>query len=210
MSNTAFIAHRDVKLAIVAAAMLLIWGCSKPAELPALSHDATILAFGNSLTAGIGSSRDKDYPSVLKQLIGREVVNAGVPGEISSAGLNRLPTLLEAHHPELLVLIHGGNDLLRKLDTTQTRANLAAMIELANAHGVSVVLLGIPKPGIFLRSADFYAELADEWNVPIDDEVLTEILSNNKLKSDHIHPNDSGYRLMAEAVRRLLTESGAL
>jgi len=89
--------------------------CSDEAKLPALAADATILAFGDSLTYGTGTSRDNAYPTVLEKLLKRRVINAGIPGEISSKGLNRLPALIEKYRPDLIIICHGGNDILRKL-----------------------------------------------------------------------------------------------
>jgi len=80
-----------------------------------LSQEAIILAFGDSLTYGTGASKGANYPSVLSALSTHTVINAGISGEISSNGLSRLPALLDKHQPELLILIHGGNDMLRKI-----------------------------------------------------------------------------------------------
>lgn len=185
-------------------------GCSEQPQLPHLSNQAVILAFGDSLTYGSGASREEDYPSVLAQLTGLTVINAGVPGEISKDGLKRLPTLLDEHNPDLVVLIHGGNDLLRKLDPETIRNNLDSMIRIAQEKRISVIMLGVPEPGLFLSSADLYSALAKERKISIDTEILPTTLTKNRLKSDMIHPNKEGYRLIAQAVYQLLEDSGAL
>ncbi len=182
---------------------------STPPLLP-LAEDAKILAFGDSLTSGSGSSRGKDYPAQLAQMTNRSVINAGIPGETSAQGVRRLPALLDKYQPDLVILIHGGNDFLRKLDVRQTRDNLVTMIHMLDDAHISTVLLGVPQPALWLQSADFYAELAKQWNLPFDEDVLSEILSDRELKSDQIHPNDHGYRVLAEAVHNLLQASGAL
>ena len=170
-----------------------------------------IVAFGDSLTYGAGASPQHDYPAVLAELSGHTVINAGISGEISAEGLQRLPELLDEIQPQLLLLIHGGNDILRKLPAEQTREHLRAMIRAAKERHIDVVMLGVPTPGlVLLRSADFYAELADAEQVPIDVEALPDILANKTLKSDAIHPNDGGYRQMAERILALLYGSGAL
>ncbi|MGY6274095.1 arylesterase [Methylomonas sp. MgM2] len=176
-----------------------------------LPDNALILAFGDSLTYGSGASNEHDYPHILAQLTGFEVVNAGVPGEISTEGLQRLPELLDEYDPDLLILIHGGNDILRKLPQEQTRNNLKAMIAEAKRRNTSVVLLGVPEFGLmFLHSADMYSELAEAEHVPVDLDVIPAILSSNELKSDPIHPNDQGYQQLAEKIAALLHEQGAL
>jgi len=176
-----------------------------------LSQEAIILAFGDSLTYGAGASKEANYPSVLSTLSAHTVINAGISGEISSNGLSRLPALLDKHQPELLVLIHGGNDMLRKIPEQQTSNNLKQMINEAQQRNIKVVMLGVPKFNLFLlSSSEIYQQVAEEYKVPVDLESLPHILSDNALKSDTIHPNDRGYRLMAENIYELLVEAGAL
>ena len=176
-----------------------------------ISQDAIILAFGDSLTYGTGTANDTSYPSILSELSSREVINAGVPGEISRNGLIRLPSLLDEHQPELLILIHGGNDILRKIPNHQTRKNIEQMLGLAKQRDIKVVMLGVPEPNLFLMgSAEIYQQIAEQNNTPIDLETLPSILSNKKLKSDMIHPNTLGYKTLAENVFILLQKTGAL
>lgn len=176
-----------------------------------LSDDAVILAFGDSLTYGTGAAPEHDYPTILAGLIGREVINTGVAGEISSEGLQRLPALLDEYQPNLLILMHGGNDILRQINPEQTRDNLKAMIAEAKKRNIAVVLMGVPKFGlVFLHSAEIYAELAQSEQVPADLESLPTILASNALKSDTVHPNDQGYQQLAENIVVLLQQQGAL
>ena len=192
---------------------LLLAGCggSSVEPLPPLSSDGRILAFGDSLTYGSGATAEQSYPAVLQALIGREVVNAGIPGEVSQQGLARLPGLLDEHRPQLLLLCHGGNDMLRRQNPAQMESNLEAMILLARERGIPVVLLGVPRPAIFgLKSADEYYAVAKRSGTPLEDSIIPEVLSDKDLKSDQIHPNAAGYRKIAEAVVSLLQQAGAL
>jgi acyl-CoA thioesterase-1 len=184
--------------------------CSDNAKLQALDANSTILAFGDSLTYGTGTSRNKAYPAVLERLINRKVINAGVPGEISKNGLARLPGLLEKHHPRLIIICHGGNDILRKLDLSKTRNNIQQMINLARQNNSEVMLIGVPEFGLFLNTVPIYKALADENHVPIANNILGDIIGNNSLKSDHIHPNTQGYQLLAENINIVLKQSGAI
>lgn len=190
--------------------LLGLAACSQGPALPPLAPDAVILAFGDSLTRGTGASAGQSYPAVLAALTGRTVVNEGVPGEESDAGLARLPGVLDAVEPDLVIIGHGGNDMLRKRDPDLTAENLRRMIALAREHGASVVLLGIVKPGLFLSTHPMYRKLAEDLEVPLEDGSLATILADPRLKSDAIHPNASGYRIMAEALREILEQSGAL
>ena len=187
-------------------------GCSDSvARLERLPMDAVILAFGDSLTYGTGAKRHESYPAHLEKLINRKVINVGVPGEISAKGLQRLPQTLEKYQPALLILCHGGNDLLRKQDKDQLKENVSEMIKLARRRNIQVLLLGVPEPALFMmESARLYGEIAMALNVPIENDIIPAIESDRSLKSDHIHPNAAGYQKMAEAIATLLTKTGAL
>ena len=197
-------------LTSVLASTLLISGCGGGPQLPPLADDAVVLAFGDSLTRGTGAKDAESYPAVLAPATGLTIVNAGIPGEESDAGLARLPDLLVEEQPDLVILGHGGNDLLRKRDLNLTKANLRQMIELAQASGASVVLIGVPKPGLFIGTHPLYRELAEAEGIPVEDEALADILSDPDLKSDAIHPNAAGYAELAAAIHALLRRTGAL
>lgn len=197
-------------LLLFACCLALAAGCSRGAQLPRLAADGVVLAFGDSITAGTGTGPGESYPELLGRLTGRKVVNAGVPGEVTGDGLARLPALLEAEKPALLILCHGGNDLLRHLDQRQTADNLRGMIWQARERGIAVLLVAVPAPDLSLKPPAFYGELAAEFGIPIELKVLGKILGKGHLKSDYIHPNAAGYRQLAETVAALLKKYGAL
>jgi acyl-CoA thioesterase-1 len=119
--------------------------------------------------------------------------------------------LLDQYQPELLILIHGGNDMLRNIPNEQTADNLNRMIAEANGRHIEVVMLGVPKFNLLsLNSADFYQTVAETRQILIDLNTLPDILGDNSLKSDLIHPNDAGYQLMANNIINLLRQAGAL
>ena len=181
------------------------------ARLSPLDPQALVLAFGDSLTQGAGARPEQSYPAVLEGLIGRRVLRSGVGGEVSAEGLRRLPTLLDRYRPDLLILCHGGNDLLRRLDRRQLAANLEAMMAEARARGIEAVLVGVPEPGLWLdEGAALYRDLARRLALPYEADALASILANNELKSDLIHPNAAGYRVLAERLAALLRDRGAL
>ena len=205
-------AHSSGFLALSVFLLFLVSGCSeKTPQLNRLSHNAIVVAFGDSLTYGTGAKDHETYPAQLEKLTGLQVINEGVPGEVSEQGLVRLPSVLDEHQPELLILCHGGNDMLRKRNKKSLEHNLTAMISEAQQRGIQVILIGVPEPALFLlESATLYEEVAKHKNIPIESAALPEIESNNDLKSDTIHPNAAGYRKLAEAVNNLLKKAGAL
>jgi lysophospholipase L1-like esterase len=198
-------------LAALLAAALLSGACGgSKAKIGKLDPGAVVLAFGDSLTFGTGAGKNESYPAVLERSTGLNVVNAGVPGEVSAEGLARLPEALDEAQPRLLILCHGGNDFLRKMDDAQAAGNIRAMIRLARSRGIPVVLLATPKPGIPPSVPKFYADIAAEMHVPFEDAAMKDVLFSNGLKSDMVHPNARGYAQIAVAVEKLLRKSGAL
>ncbi len=190
---------------------LALVSCAKGgAKLAPLPADAVVLAFGDSLTYGTGASPEESYPAVLGRVIGRTVINAGIPGEVTAGGVTRLPETLDRYRPALLLLCLGGNDLLRNLDEKQTADNIRAMVGLARDKGADVVLIGVPKFGLSSKPPSFYRQIAREFNVPYEGDILKRILTKNSLKADYIHPNAQGYKLLAEGVAALMKKSGAL
>jgi len=199
-------------IALLLACSLLLSACgdSSP-RLPRLAENTVILAFGDSLTYGTGADKNQSYPAVLSKLTGRTVINAGIPGEVSAQGRDRLPALLDRHRPELLLLCHGGNDLLRRINAAVTRTNIESMIEAATQRNIPVLLIGVPKPGLmFLDAADIYSEIAEKYELVYEGDILPDVESDNALKSDQIHPNADGYQRIAAAIYQLMTKSGAL
>src|SRR3989338_1104516 len=157
---------------VAAALLLLLTACGASPTLPRLPAGAAVLAFGDSLTYGTGADSGQSYPAVLTALAGRRVINAGVPGEVSAEGLARLPALLDEHRPQLLILCHGGNDLLRKHAEPELARHLRAMVEAARSRGIAVVLVGVPAPGLLLSVPNLYAALAKEQRLPYEAEAL--------------------------------------
>jgi acyl-CoA thioesterase-1 len=197
-------------LALGLALLAALAACGRSPQLAPLAPDAVVLAFGDSLTHGTGASDAQSYPAQLEQLIGRRVVRAGVPGEVSAAALARLPAALEAAAPKLLILCIGGNDFLRNLSTSAAAQNVRAMVRLARDRGIDVVLIGTPEKGILLTPPAFYAEIAEAFDVPYEGKVIGQVLRDSALKSDPIHPNAQGYRLIAERIAALLRDAGAI
>jgi lysophospholipase L1-like esterase len=172
----------------------------------------TIVAFGDSLTAGIGASPDQSYPAQLSRLLGVPVINAGRSGERSDEGVQRLPSILAQYKPDLLILEEGANDLLASRSHRSIAANLVKMVETAKKSGVRVLLLGFPDPDLLDLSLgsdlDFYDQVARRTGAYYLPDLFGEVITDETLLSDDfVHPNAKGYRLIAEKIYHYLQEN---
>ena len=189
---------------------LVLAACERGPSLPQLEPQDVILAFGDSLTHGTGAGEAESYPAVLARLTGRSVINAGVPGDTTADGLERLPDLLQQHRPRLVLLCLGGNDMLRKQPSETIESNLRQLVQAIRASGAEAVLIAVPEPRLFGGTPDFYQRIAEDMQLPLEAEIFDDVLKDNRLKSDPIHANAAGYRLVAERLAEFLRESGAL
>lgn len=190
--------------------LLLLMACDKGQIFHKLRPNSVILCFGDSLTYGTGAEKGFSYPEQLKRLIARKVVNAGIAGETSAEGARRLPGVLDEVKPDLVILCHGGNDMLQKLGKQQLKDNLRRMFEAVNQRGIPMVMIAVPRPGLLLSDADVYEDLSKELNIPLVDDVLGKLLSDPQLKSDRVHLNDQGYGKLAEKIADKLIELGVI
>ena len=189
--------------------VLLLSSCSQ-AKLPVLQSEDVVVAFGDSLTAGYGVDKTQSYPSVLASITGLKVINAGISGETTAEGLERLPEVLETHQPQLVILLEGGNDVLQKVSEPQIKSNLKQMIQLIQQSGAAVLLVGVPEKKVFGSSLELYSELASEHEIPIEEEIVANLMNRLSMKSDYVHFNAQGYEAMAQAIYEALQTSGAI
>ena len=201
--------HTIPGLFILFISILCLSSCSSH-KLPTLKSDDVILAFGDSLTAGVGVQKSESYPTVLAQLTGLQVINAGVTGETTTEGLKRLPELLNKYKPGLVILLEGGNDLLQKIPESKIADNLRQMIQTIQQSGSSVLLVSVPEKKLFAGSLDLYTDLADEFQVPLEEDIVSNLLMRPSMKSDYVHLNEQGYAELAKAIYAVMQESGAI
>lgn len=189
--------------------ILILSGCNS-SKLTLLPQNGTILAFGDSLTIGKGVNITDSYPSALEELSGRKVINAGIIGEETSEGLLRLKKILTEIKPDLVILLEGGNDILRDKDSTLIKENLSKMIELTQDNKIPVVLVGVPDKTLVADSAIIYKELSEKYNLILEESIIKTLLINPEYKYDDHHFNKKGYRLLAESIYKVLKDNGAL
>jgi acyl-CoA thioesterase-1 len=177
--------------------LLLLAACSP--DVPNLdSPGTTIVVLGDSIAAGVGSGPGQAYPELLAARFGTEVVNAGVSGNTTADGLARIDKVL-AEDPWMVIIELGGNDLLRRVPPEETERNLRGIVDrVISARAVPVLVeMDAPFGGDYLA---IYERLGEAYGIPVVEETLGEILSDRNLKSDTIHPNAEGQKILAEAI----------
>jgi acyl-CoA hydrolase len=201
------------KLVLVIFLVLLACAEKHPPQ-PAIAQGATVLILGDSLSYGTGAKPEEAYPELLEKATGWHIVNAGIPGDTTSGGLQRLPNLLEEHQPKLLLIELGGNDLLRQVPTKQVEENLKSIIAQAKTQGVQIALVAIPEISPLMAAVGnlsdhpLYARVAEETKVPLITDIFSDVLSKRDLKADQIHPNAQGYVEVAKAMQETLKALG--
>ena len=184
--------------------------------MPALARTPEVLAFGDSLTAGLGLAASEAFPTRLEARLHGEgvsvtIVNAGVSGDTTTDGLARLDWAL-ADKPDFVILALGANDALRGIDPKIVRANLDAMIGKIQASGAKILLLGMLAPSNWgaQYEHDFdriYPELAKAHNLPLYPFFLDGVAMNPSLNQpDGLHPNERGVAIMVDRIAPLVAK----
>jgi len=170
------------------------------------SRGNRIIAFGDSLVEGVGATKGHDLFSVLSGMLGEPIDNYGRGGDTTRLALQRLPQVLEeVPHPKVAVIILGGNDYLQKIPIDETFSNLAQITKAFQDHGAVVMILGVRGGVLKDNFNDRFQGLSDEYKVAyIPDIVGDLILFDRGNMYDSIHPNDNGYKIIAERVYPLL------
>lgn len=166
----------------------------------------TIVAFGDSLVRGQGSTEGSDFVSVLSQRLGRPIHNLGVRGNTTRDGIARLSEVLD-RDPGIVILLLGGNDFIRRVDDAEIEENLSALIEAFQAQGAVIVLLGVRSGILSNKGEEMYERLSKKYGAVFMPDVLDGIYLKRELMSDSIHPNDAGYAKIAERIHALFIEN---
>jgi len=169
----------------------------------AVASPRTILVFGDSLSAAYGIRPEQGWVALLTQRLqsqgyGYQIVNASVSGETSEGGLERLPRALQLHQPRIVILELGANDALRGLPVSAARDNLARMVQLSQAAGARVLLVGMRIPPNYGQRyteefAQIFPQLASEYHLPLVPFLLQGVaLDPARMQPDGMHPNATG------------------
>lgn len=163
------------------------------------TKEGPIVAFGDSLVYGTGSTPGNDFVSILSRRLGEPIENLGLPGRTTEMGFEALGEVLE-RSPRITLMLLGGNDYLRKVPIDETFYNLREMIEALQKQGSLVVLLGVRGGLLNDRFDSYFEDLAEETGSLYVSDVLDGLLADSQYMSDAIHPNDAGYARIAERV----------
>lgn len=178
-------------------------------------HRPRIVAFGDSLTAGLGVGADESYPAQLQRRLDSlgyhyRVINAGVSGDTTAGGLRRVPWILN-NKPELVILELGANDGLRGLSVDQARNNLRQIIRQLQEGGTTVVLAGMKLPPNYgheytTQFEAMYRMLANEYELALIPFFLEGVGGSSSLnQADGIHPTKEGYEIIVDQILKVLT-----
>lgn len=182
-------------------AFLLLAACGP--DIPNLdSPGRTIVCLGDSITSGVGAEPAQPFPGLLAEKLGVEVINAGVPGDTSEDGLARVGDVL-AQDPWMVIVELGGNDILRSVPPARTEAALRQILDRLLAARVVPVLVEIEVP-FRGRYADVFERIEDDYDLPVVEDTLGDILLDAGLKADPLHPNAEGHKVLAEAVAEVV------
>ncbi len=190
-----------ILIAVTVAAVAGAFWFMRPPHLVNLPPSASgpWVAFGDSLTAGLGASQGHSYPELLSQRLNVPIRNLGRSGDTTASAMSRMDEAL-ALHPRVVLLGLGGNDGLQQMPREETFANLAAMIDQFQAQGAFVVLLGIRSATVFDKNNGRFKSLARRKGALLIPNILSGLLGHPDLMSDEIHPNNAGYEIMAQRI----------
>ncbi|MCA9358698.1 arylesterase [Candidatus Kaiserbacteria bacterium] len=169
------------------------------------SSGTSVVAFGDSLVEGVGASEGNDFVAVLSRQIGEPIINLGKSGDTTKDALARMSQVVDSN-PKIVIVLLGGNDYLKNVPAEETFSNLETIIEEIHASGAIVLLLGV-RGGILHDGYESqFEDLAEKHNVAYVSDVLDGLIGKPGLMSDTIHPNDAGYKIIADRVYPVLGE----
>ena len=203
-----------VWLLVFAALPALLAGCGKkapPARLTPLPENAVVLLYA----AGIGDEADffrsATMDEALSKALKRRVVSMGQAGEFADSALKRLPDILQAHDPDLMIVGYGAMDLWKVTDRAKLKASLIAMIDLAQQQDTQVVMLALPDLNrLSVKPDPLFEEVAREKGVPIETDIIRAVLKDSSTKVFRYMVNDKGLEQVAGALRALCVTCGGL
>lgn len=160
-----------------------------------------IVALGDSLTVGVGaSSPEHGYIPILAKRLNINIINKGVSGDTTADAMKRLDNDVLGEHPNIVLILLGGNDYLKQVPQEETFRNLRTIITRIQHSGATVLLVGV-RGGLFHDKFDpDFQKLAKDTGSLFVPNILEGIIGEPALMSDDVHPNDAGYLKMADKI----------
>lgn len=162
-----------------------------------------LVALGDSLTFGFGSSSGHTYPELLGKQLNTTVINLGRNGDTSADVLTRLPQVLEAR-PDIVTIVLGSNDLMQRIPLEKTLQNLEKIFTTLTSAQIMVVYGGISPPLVGDNWLMAIQQLCKEQGVLYAGDVMKGLWRDQTKMSDNVHPNDAGYAMIAERFYQVL------
>lgn len=159
----------------------------------------TVVVFGDSLVEGIGSTDGSDLVSILDGDMQQTFINHGVSGDTTRDALERVDDVLE-ESAGMVIIVLGGNDVLQDLPKDETFKNLEEMITLFQSNGSAVVLVGVRSGVVGNGRDEDYRNLAEATGALYISDILQDVFGKREYMSDSIHPNDAGYKIIAQRL----------
>jgi acyl-CoA hydrolase len=191
---------------LCAAALALVlagsgtFGCGSSPTSPSA---VTVVAFGDSITAGVGTAGGEDYVSRLSSRTGVTIINAGRSGDTTGSALARIDAAVLSRNADIVIVFLGGNDLLQSVPVQQRLDNITAIVQRIRADGAAVILVGLGNgaldpfngalPGIAAQTSSSYVAA-----------VVEGVFGVPGLMADLIHPNNAGHAIIADRIEPAL------
>ena len=188
-----------IALVVVSVSLGATAACNNKAKP---SGSLTIVAFGDSLTAGYGTTGDNDFVAVLAKRVNKSITNAGRYGDTTADALARIDNAVLARNPNIVIVLLGGNDLLQNLPVQQTVANMNTIVDRIRAKNAAVILVGVSD--VYDPFAGALPGIASRTSSTLVPAVLDGILGNPSLMYDSVHPNNAGHQIMADRIEPAL------
>ena len=176
-------------------------GCNK--KSPTQPSSIEVLAFGDSLTFGIGATSGNGYVPVLERRVGVDIFNSGIPGNTTADALVRLNASVLSRDPRIVIVLLGGNDLLQNVPLQTRIDNITQIVERIRADGSKVILVGVGS-GVLDPFNGALPDLASRTGSSYVADIMDGIFGNSALMSDNIHPNNAGYAIIADRIEPAL------
>lgn len=190
--------------AILIAGVMLFFISDGDTHIDIPKRGEAIIAFGDSLIEGVGTSAGNDFVSILSSRLQAPIIGAGISGDTTASGLLRLERDVLSKNPKIVIVLLGGNDAIRRIPPTETFANLESIIDRIHASGAGVLLIGVRGGLLSDMYKSEFKKLAEKTKVSFVPNILEDIFAHADLMYDSIHPNDRGHLLMADRIEPVL------